>query len=371
VNRTTISVSASAAPFRTGVSLHSHTLYSRETLSFIYQLARAVPAIRSALARGEATYSARRASTLDLNRAWWTPPLSPHQAWQLEKLHIEQLDASAIVSLTDHDDVCAALSLRVMEECRGVPISTEWTVPYEEAFFHIGVHSIPPARTREFKARMGSITRKMGVDSVGGILRDLNACGDTLIVFNHPHWDEMCIGAERHRRLASDFTRRYSAYLHAFEINGLRPWRENRSVLLLAGAAGKPVVAGGDRHALEPNVLLNLTDACTFSEFAEEVRSGLSEVLITPRYLESLTTRILQSIQEILAEHETHGLGWRLWTDRVFYLCDDGETRSLTALFAKDTPFAVTLFTGAVGICRRLRLGSALRFAFPGEEIAF
>jgi hypothetical protein len=360
-----------AAPFRTAVSLHSHTLHSRETLSFIYQLARVVPAIRSALARGEASYCAKHPRMLDLNRAWWTPPLAPYQAWQLEKRHIEQLDASALVSLTDHDDVSAPLSLRAVEECRDVPISTEWTVPWAEAFFHIGIHNIPPANAQEFAARMETVTKRTGRDNAGDILHDLNACRDTLIVFNHPLWDETCIGAERHCELASEFVDCHGAYLHAFEINGLRPWIENRSALVFAEAAGKPAVAGGDRHALEPNVVLNLTNAGAFGEFVEEVRSGASEVLITSQYLEPLTMRILQTIQEILAEQESHGLGWRLWTDRVFYLCDDGATRSLTTLFAQRTPAAVRLFTAAIGICRRLRVGNALRFAFPSQEIVF
>ncbi len=34
-----------------------------------------------------------------------------------------------------------------------------------------------------------------------------------------------------------------------------------------------PVISGGDRHGCEPNGVINLTAARTFSEFAQEVRS--------------------------------------------------------------------------------------------------
>jgi len=53
--------------FRTGVSLHSHTLHSRETLDFIYR-------------------AAAQAPILDLSRGWWTPPLGPHDAWLVEEV---------------------------------------------------------------------------------------------------------------------------------------------------------------------------------------------------------------------------------------------------------------------------------------------
>lgn len=66
------------------------------------------------------------------------------------------------------------------------------------------------------------------------------------------------------------------------EINGLRPWRENRAVIAFAEAAAKPVISGGDRHGLEPNANLNLTNAANFAEFADEVRTGWSDILIMP-----------------------------------------------------------------------------------------
>ena len=42
--------------FRTGVSLHSHTLYSKERLDFIYKFAAKVPVLAAALRAGERRY---------------------------------------------------------------------------------------------------------------------------------------------------------------------------------------------------------------------------------------------------------------------------------------------------------------------------
>ena len=117
------------ARFRTGVSLHSHTLHSREGLDFISQAARRAPLLASALRRGERDYLRIHGVPLDLSRGWWTPPLGPHDAWTLERSQIESLGMNALVSLTDHDDIEAPTSLQLLEQCRGVPISVEWTVP--------------------------------------------------------------------------------------------------------------------------------------------------------------------------------------------------------------------------------------------------
>src|SRR5258706_10546102 len=130
--------------FRTGVSLHSHTLHSRENLEFIYRALAKVPLFAAALRRGEQHYRNVHGRTLDLTRGWWTPPLGAHHAWSVEKAQIEGLGLSPIVSLTDHDDIEAPVSLQLLEECRGTPISFEWTVPFRFTFFHIGVHNLPP-----------------------------------------------------------------------------------------------------------------------------------------------------------------------------------------------------------------------------------
>ena len=97
--------------FRTGVSLHSHTLHSKESLDFVPRMAKAVPIIREAVAYEERQYVKRNGFPPNYDGAYWTPILSEREAFQLERAQIEEkLGLNAHVSLTDHDSV-AAISL--------------------------------------------------------------------------------------------------------------------------------------------------------------------------------------------------------------------------------------------------------------------
>jgi len=341
-----------ARSFSAGVSLHSHTLHSRETLSFLG---------KHKQIRG------RDGTLLDLSRAWWTPPLGPYEAWLIERNHIEQrFGLAALVSLTDHDDIEAPLKLRVLGECRQVPVSVEWTVPYGPTFFHLGVHNIHRRTARSIFADMQSFT-------AATILEALAAEAGTLIVFNHPAWDEHGIGQAEHMMLAMQFLRVHGEFIHAVELNGFRPWKENRMAWQMAQAMGKPIVAGGDRHALEPNTLLDLTNACSFPEFVEQVRGGWSDVLVTSQYREPRRLRILQSVQEVLQECETHAYGWRRWCDRAFYECDDGMARPLTILLPAGAEIVLHSLIGAVLAIRGQVLSKplrTLRSVLPEHEFA-
>ena len=86
--------------------------------------------------------------------------------------------------------------------------------------------------------------------------------------------------------------------------------------------------------------MLDLTNAATFPEFVEQVRSGWTDVLVTDQYREPFGLRVLQNVEEIMRDHTHHGRGWRRWSDRVFYQCDDGVVRPLTALFSHRVPAA-------------------------------
>jgi hypothetical protein len=356
--------------FRTGVSLHSHTLHSRERLDFIYRLARGVPVLKAALSRGERHYQATHGRPMDLSRAWWTPPLGPYDAFQLERDQIRGLGLDALVSLTDHDDIEAPVSLQLLEQCRETPISVEWTVPFGASFFHLGVHNLSPAEARMFHHEMESYRKSPCEEPLGDILPELAARPRTLLVFNHPLWDEAGIGAERHAESARAFLRRFGPYLHAMELNGFRPWQENRRVVAFAAAAGKPLISGGDRHTTEPNSMLNLTNAANFTEFAEEVRAGWSQVLILHHYRQSYGLRVLHNLMEVVRTQPHHALGWTQWSDRAFYACDDGVVRSLTELFGTRVPLPVRVFLGALRVASAPQVQWILNGAFqPGEEV--
>jgi len=357
---------SAAGRFRTGVSLHSHTLHSRESLEFIYHAAAQAPVLSAVIRQGERRYHQVHGTRLDLSRGWWTPPLGPHDAWLLEKSQIEALGKYAIVSITDHDDIEAPVSLQVLDECRGTPVSVEWTVPFGPSFFHLGVHNLPAGRARAIWHEIGGYQRSPRETRLRDLLRMLCALQQVLIVFNHPLWDEKRIGQAEHRAAVRDFLSKFGPYLHALELNGMRPWSENRDVAALGQALGKPVISGGDRHAVEPNTLLNFTNAGSIGEFVDEVREGWSSVFVLRQYQEPYALRIVHNMVDVLRTYERHANGWRLWSDRVFYLCDDGRTRCLTQLFGERTPAPVALFVGAMQFAGVPRVRRFLRDAFPG-----
>src|SRR4029077_5466765 len=76
-------------PFHTGVSLHSHTMHSRESLAFIPQYMRDIPLVPRQLRRQEQRYQEMTGKPLDYNGALWPPPLPPVEACELET---EQID---------------------------------------------------------------------------------------------------------------------------------------------------------------------------------------------------------------------------------------------------------------------------------------
>ena len=98
-----------------------------------------------------------------------------------------------------------------------------------------------------------------------------------LVVFNHPMWDLYLIGKEKHQFLVNEFLQKNGAYLHALELNGLRNWDENRAVRRLAEKWNMLLIAGGDRHGVEPNANINLTNATSFTEFVHEIRRRKEE----------------------------------------------------------------------------------------------
>jgi hypothetical protein len=353
--------------FRTGVSLHGHTLHSQENLSFVYRMAARIAPIRIALERGEAFYRRHHGAAFDFSRAWWTPPLSAYDAWAVETRQItERFGLRPLVSLSDHDNIDAPILLQHRAECRPVPVSVEWTVPFGGTFFHLGVHNLPVENARAIMTDLSAFTEQKSNVPLAELFRMLAANRDTLIVFNHPHWDENRIGEEAHRAAARQFSATYKQYLHAFELNGLRPWSENRTVVDLARHFGKPVISGGDRHGLEPNTLLNLSNASSFREFVDEIRGGYSHVLLARQYMEPLCMRVLQNVEDVLRDYDQHIFG-RHWSDRAFYICDDGVTRPLRALWGEE-PLAVRLFTQGVNLLRSAQFKQAFRMAFAKRE---
>ncbi len=356
--------------YRTGVSIHSHTLHSRECLGFLDGECYKIPIVSQKIADYKANYFQRHGRHIEMNRAWWTPPLSPKQAWMTEKRQIEEvLGLESLVSLSDHDNIEAGMLLSVSDPSANIPISVEWTVPFRQTYFHIGIHNLPSFEASAWMERFKAFTANPDEDKLAELFDALHANPSTLIVFNHPMWDEKPIGIELHRSLVDIFWKRYGQFLHAMELNGLRPWAENRSVVDLAKACNVPLISGGDRHAREPNANVNLSNASTFAEFVEEIRTDRwSDILFMPHYRENFKVRIIQNMCEVLRDDREHSLGWEKWSDRIFYLCDDGVERSLRSLFVNKVPAVIDHFISLMTLVEEGWLRSALRFALPRKE---
>jgi hypothetical protein len=351
--------------FGSGVSLHSHTFHSRESLDFIERATAKTPWLSGALRKQRAKYRATKGRELDLKRAWWTPPLSPRQAWDLERVQIERtLGLDALVSISDHDNIDAGINLHALEEMRDCPISIEWTIPFRQTFFHAGAHNLPVDVAKEMTLAMNEFTARSDESKIGEMLAWLGEAPESLVILNHPMWDENHIGETAHTDCVSAFLGAFLPFIHALELNGLRPWSENQKAAQLAAQFGLPVISGGDRHGREPNACLNLTNAGSFAEFAAEVRcDGWSDVLFMPQYRESLRMRILENMCDILEEDPNHALGWVRWSDRVFYRTDEGMEKSLTEFFSGRFPAVVDRFVSLMALARHRRVKSVLRLA--------
>lgn len=360
-----------AKGFATGVSLHSHTNQSKETLDFISELSKNWGVLQPLMRWFEARCQRLSGIRPDYARSYWTPPLTPSLAFDLERRQIEnELQLPGLVSITDHDDINAPLLLRSVPSSRHIPVSVEWTVPFSETAFHLGIHNLPSATGVEWMNRMTAFTA-MPVETrrprlLMELLAELDELPGVLIIFNHPIWDLYRIGKERHDVLVNEFLAVYGQFIHALELNGLRDWKENREAATLAGKWNQLVISGGDRHGVEPNANVNLTRAASFTEFVYEVRrERRSHVLFMPQYAEPWKHRILQSTLDAIRDYPHFPAGSRRWDERVYHPDNNGTMRSLTELWVSgQAPALVRSVLGAVRLMGAAPLSSGLRMAW-------
>jgi hypothetical protein len=327
--------------FTTGVSLHSHTNQSKETLDFISELSKDWSVLQPVIRWAERRCKRFTGIDPDYARSYWTPPLTPSLAFDLERRQIEEkLQLTGLVSITDHDDIQAPMLLRTVAVSRHIPVSVEWTVPFGATAFHLGIHNLPSAQGTAWMERLAAFTA-MPVETrplklLTEMLAELDELPGVLIVFNHPLWDLYRVGREKHDVLVKEFLAVNGQYVHALELNGLRDWKENRDTMTLAGKWNQIVISGGDRHGIEPNANVNLTRATSFNEFVYEVRrERVSHVLFMPQYAEPWKHRILQSTLAAIRNYPDFPEGSRMWDERVFHPDADGVTQPLTQLWSE------------------------------------
>lgn len=360
-----------AEGFTTGVSLHSHTNQSKETLDFISELSKdwgfLQPIMRWAEERSIRLTGIKPAYA----QAYWTPPLTPKLAFDLERGQIEdKLQIQGLVSITDHDDIQAPMLLRSVESSRHIPVSLEWTVPFGCTAFHLGIHNLPSATGAEWMDRFAIFTAIPVAERepklLTAMLAELDEIPGVLIIFNHPLWDLYRVGKDRHEVLVNEFLAVNGQFVHALELNGLRNWPENREVSTLAGKWNQLVISGGDRHGVEPNANVNLTHATSFNEFVHEVRrERQSHVLFMPQYAEPWKHRILQSTLDAIRDYPHFPEGSRQWDERVYHPDATGRIQPLTALWT--TGHAPAFFLAALNMVKLMGRGpvsNGLRMAW-------
>jgi hypothetical protein len=319
----------------TGVSLHSHTNQSKETLDFLANLGNRVGWIKSLIAKCEDRARHNHRIAIDYSASYWTPPLTPKLAFDLESQQIEKIGLQALVSLSDHDNIHAPMTLRTVASARHIPVSVEWSVPYGgDQSFHLGIHNLPSESGQAWMSTFEEFTANPDNARLTELLRELHALPNVLIVFNHPMWDLYLVGAARHRQLLQQFMEVNGQYMHALELNGLRSWNENRAVRTMARHWSKLLISGGDRHGMEPNANINLTNAKTFTDFVHEVRyEGRSHVLFMPQYAEPWKHRVLQSTLDVIRDYPDFPQGSRRWDDRVYHPDVAGIARPISQLW--------------------------------------
>jgi hypothetical protein len=360
-----------AEGFTSGVSLHSHTNQSKETLDFIAELSTDFGLLQPLMRWAEARCVRTSGIRPDYARSYWTPPLTPRLAFDLERTQIEEkLQMPAMVSISDHDDIRAPMLLRSLESARQIPVSLEWTVPFGKGAFHLGIHNLPSATGAEWMQRMEAFTAipiaERPAKLLTELLAELDEMPGVLIVFNHPLWDLYRIGKEKHRFLVNDFLAVNGQFVHAVELNGLRHWDENREVAKLASQWNQVLISGGDRHGIEPNANVNLTRATSFTGFVHEVRKErISHVLFMPQYAEPWKHRILNSTLDAIRNYPDFPEGSQRWDERVYHPDANGTMRALSELWDKGhVPSYLTAILNGVRMLGAAPVSKGLRLAW-------
>ena len=357
-----------AGKYRTAVSLHSHTNQSKESLLFIPAFAEKWPLLRWAL-NEQVKKSVR---PVDFSQAYWTPPLPPKLAFEVESNQIEiDLELMSLVSLTDHDSIGAPIALRQLPDPVRIPFAVEWSVPFEGAVFHLGVHNLPESQAGLIMDDLAAYTSNPSAPRLMELLAALHDFPEVLIVFNHPLWDQHGLGQTTFRSILDRFLQSHVQFLHAFELNAMRAWSENKGVMQLAAVWQRPLISGGDRHGCEPSGNLNLTCATSFSDFVNEIRlEQLSHIVFMPQYAEVLGIRFMQTVIDTIRDYPEHPVGSRRWDERVFHMdFQKGYYRPLSTLWKAPPPYLGRIFS-VFRMVENASVRHALNFTFREKSEA-
>ena len=355
-----------AVGYRSGVSLHSHTSASQESLTFIHKMGTEMPVFSWLFRRAEKRCAELYNLKLDFEAGNWRPPLLPRMAYKLERKQIEALGLEAMVSITDHDTLEAPLLLRTLAMSRGIPMSVEWTAPFGATVFHIGIHNLPSADAVHWMERMEAFSAAPSDVGLHELLTEMDAIPQILVVLNHPLWDLYKTG-QTHIDELERFLGECGDCVHALELNGLRHKQENREVMLLARRWKQLLISGGDRHGLEPNANVNLTNAANFNEFVHEIRvERKSHVLFMEQYRRPWEQRILDSTIDAVTDFPEFTPGWQKWDERAYHPDSEGVMRPMSDLWVNGrAPMVLQIGIKVVLLLRSRAVGRLFGLAFP------
>ena len=356
--------------FRTAFSLHSHTQHSKENLEFLPQYIdyHCIPIVGPLFRKEMDGYQQRNSKSIDFSRAYWTPPMSPAMVLESETRQIEdKLGLKPIVSITDHDTIAGPLDLQSKANGRLIPISVEWSIPFRGNCFHMGIHHLEPTRAVEIMEELAHYTAEPQEERLCDLFASLASNHDTLIILNHPCCNFVKVGAAQHWSTLQDFLSLCRPWIHALEINGMRPWNENQKVPPLAEAWELPVICGGDRHGCRPNTMLNLAQCETWGEWVDDIRNGCPlDVLVLPAYEEAVRFRELITAADALRRYPDFPYGRRRFTDRVWADADDQGWHPLSFYLdgGRGTPFWLPPIAWAVTFLASDPVRAVLRTIF-------
>ena len=356
-----------ADTYTSGVSLHSHTSMSEETLTFIHKLLVRIPAL-NAIFNHYTRKGRENDFQLDFVRGHWRPPLVPVMAYELEASQLRELGLDALVSITDHDTIAAPQLLRNLPTSRGIPVSLEWTVPFGATEIHLGIHNLPSNEAFAWQDELIAYTAAPNDDKLAILLAELDSDPRILVVLNHPLWDLHKIGDSLHRAEIARFLGMFGHFIHAIELNGLRDARENRETARLARESGHLLISGGDRHGTEASACINLSQATNFREFVEEIRiERRSHILFMNQYRRPWQERILHSTLDAVTDFPDFPQGWQRWDDRAFHPDRNGVMRPFSQLWPDGkAPLPLRAAIQTVRFARSRTLSRTFSMAFPG-----
>ncbi len=353
--------------YRTGVSLHAHTSYSKESLGFLPAWMERVPVLGRLWAR-ELERQREDGCAFDLARSFWRPPLCPRVVVGSEAEQVSRrFGLDALVSLTDHDSFDGPIAMRVIAGREAPPVSLEWTVHHRGARFHLGVHNLPVGVAR---SQASALTTGRGEGDLAGLLALFASSPSTLIVLNHPFWDGDVNHAQQDAAVEA-FLGRHQSWIHAIELNGYRRRAENDLAMALAERWRLPLVAGGDRHGRAPNALLNLSRAVSFDEFVEDVRVGQrSHIVVMPEYADQPVAREFAALADILGTDPALAEGHRHWFDRVVLADESGRERPVAEVWNGRIPIWLSSFVGVLRMAGSPSARPLLRAALSTGQVS-